>query len=57
MCNVSIKVSVIYAGDFFGQPIGFNGSEYRCRYMGKVYRAKTLLTLKQGLTNLFLSAF
>jgi hypothetical protein len=54
MCNVSIKVRAIYAGDFLGQPIGFNGSEYRCRINGRIYRAKTLLTLKRGLTDLVL---
>jgi hypothetical protein len=54
MCNVSIKVRIVYAGDFFGYPIGFNGSEYRIRFMGRIYRAKTLLTLKRGLTDLVL---
>jgi hypothetical protein len=57
MSNVTIKVRIAYAGDFFGSPIGFNGSEYRCRYMGRIYRARTLSALKQGLTNLFLAIF
>jgi hypothetical protein len=55
MSNVTIKVRIIYAGDFFGNAIGFNGSEYRCRFMGKVYKARTLNALKRGLTHLVLA--
>lgn len=55
MSNVTICIKVICVGDFFGCPIGFNGSEYRCRFNGRIYRARTLNALKRGLTNLVLA--
>lgn len=54
MSNVTIRIKVIHAGDFFGSPIAFNGSEYRIRFMGRVYKSTTLLGLKRGLTDLIL---
>ena len=54
MSNVTIRIRATYAGDFFGESIGFNGSEYRCRYMGRIYRARTLTALRNGLAGLFI---
>ena len=55
MSNVTIRTHPILVGYFSGSPIGFNGSEYRCRFNGRVYRAKTLATLKRGLAKLVLA--
>lgn len=55
MSNVTIRIKVICVGDFFGNPIGFNGSEYRIRFNGRIYRARTLNTLKRGLARLVLA--
>ncbi len=53
MTNVNIRIRVIYAGNFAGTAIGFNGSEYRIRFMGRIYRARTLNALRNGLADLF----